>query len=34
MPGWRYLELDTPHVPYITHPTEVSATLAEIAEVR
>jgi pimeloyl-ACP methyl ester carboxylesterase len=30
-PGWRYLEIGTPHVPYITHPDRVTAMLAEIA---
>jgi pimeloyl-ACP methyl ester carboxylesterase len=29
-PGWRYIELDTPHVPYVTHPSMVTDALAEI----
>ena len=33
-PGWRYLEIDTPHVPYVTHPAVVTDTLAEIAASR
>ena len=30
-PGWRYLELDTPHVPYVTHPHVVTEALVEIS---
>jgi hypothetical protein len=30
-PGWRYVQIDTPHVPYITHPNEVTAALVEIS---
>jgi pimeloyl-ACP methyl ester carboxylesterase len=33
-PGWRYLEIDTPHVPYVTHPHVVTEALAEIAASR
>lgn len=33
-PGWRYLEIDTPHVPYVTHPQLVTDALAEIAASR
>jgi pimeloyl-ACP methyl ester carboxylesterase len=31
-PGWEYLELDLPHIPYVTHADEVTATLAGIAD--
>ena len=30
-PGWRCLEIDTPHVPYITHPDVVTEALVGIA---
>jgi pimeloyl-ACP methyl ester carboxylesterase len=30
-PGWRYRELDAPHLPYITHPADVADTLLDIA---
>ena len=30
MPGWRYRELATSHLPYITHPREVADLLFEI----
>jgi pimeloyl-ACP methyl ester carboxylesterase len=33
-PGWRYLEIDTPHVPYVTHPHVVTEMLAEISAPR
>jgi pimeloyl-ACP methyl ester carboxylesterase len=33
-PGWRYLEIDTAHVPYVTHPHVVTDALAEIAASR
>ena len=29
-PGWRYRELATPHLPFITHPREVTDLLLEI----
>jgi pimeloyl-ACP methyl ester carboxylesterase len=29
--GWRYRELDTPHLPYITNPAEVAEALFDIA---
>jgi hypothetical protein len=29
-PGWRYRELATSHLPYITHPREVTDLLVEI----
>jgi pimeloyl-ACP methyl ester carboxylesterase len=29
-PGWRYIEIDTPHVPYVTHPTVLTEALGEI----
>ena len=29
--GWRYVELPTPHLPYITHPAELAAVLLELA---
>ena len=32
--GWTSRELDTPHVPYVTHPHEVTTLLLEIAETR
>jgi hypothetical protein len=31
MPGWRCIEIDTPHVPYITHPNVVTDTLVQIS---
>jgi pimeloyl-ACP methyl ester carboxylesterase len=30
-PGWRYVEIDTPHVPYFTHPHVVTQALVEIS---
>jgi pimeloyl-ACP methyl ester carboxylesterase len=30
-PGWQCLELDTPHVPYLTHPDLVTEALVEIS---
>jgi hypothetical protein len=30
-PGWSYRELSTSHVPYITHPDQVTAVLLEPA---
>jgi pimeloyl-ACP methyl ester carboxylesterase len=33
-PGWRYVEIDTPHVPYVTHPHVVTQALAEISASR
>src|SRR5262249_4037073 len=30
-PGWRYRELATPHLPYITHPEEVAEVLLDLA---
>jgi pimeloyl-ACP methyl ester carboxylesterase len=33
-PGWRCIEIDTPHVPYITHPNVVTRALAKIAASR
>ena len=30
-PGWRYRELATSHLPYITHPSEVADVLHEVA---
>jgi pimeloyl-ACP methyl ester carboxylesterase len=30
-PGWRYRELATPHLPYITHPAEVAEVLFDLA---
>jgi hypothetical protein len=30
-PGWRYIEIDTPHVPYVTHPNIVTEALTEIS---
>ena len=32
MPGWRCIEIDTPHVPYITHPNVVTDALVEISQ--
>jgi len=29
-PGWRCVEIDAPHVSYITHPDEVTATLLDL----
>jgi pimeloyl-ACP methyl ester carboxylesterase len=29
--GWRYRELPTPHLPYITHPAELAEVLLDIA---
>jgi pimeloyl-ACP methyl ester carboxylesterase len=29
--GWRYLELGTPHLPYITHPAELAKVLLDLA---
>jgi pimeloyl-ACP methyl ester carboxylesterase len=33
-PGWRCAEIDTPHVPYVTHPNVVTEALVEIAASR
>jgi len=33
-PGWRSIEIDTPHVPYVTHPNVVTETLVEISASR
>jgi pimeloyl-ACP methyl ester carboxylesterase len=30
-PGWRSVEIDTPHVPYLTHPNVVTHSLVEIS---
>jgi pimeloyl-ACP methyl ester carboxylesterase len=30
-PGWRYRELATPHLPYITHPAELTEVLLDLA---
>jgi pimeloyl-ACP methyl ester carboxylesterase len=30
-PGWRCVEIDTPHVPYLTHPDVVTEALVEIS---
>ncbi|HET6160004.1 MAG TPA: hypothetical protein VFE34_16790 [Dongiaceae bacterium] len=30
-PGWRYKELATPHLPYITHPADVAEVLFDLA---
>jgi pimeloyl-ACP methyl ester carboxylesterase len=30
-PRWKYRELDTPHVPFVTHPDEVTKVLLEVA---
>lgn len=30
-PGWSYRELRTSHVPYITHPDDLTAVLLEVA---
>jgi hypothetical protein len=30
-PGWRYRQLATPHLPYITHPAELTEVLLELA---
>lgn len=30
-PAWTYRELDTPHVPFVTHPDEVTTVLLEAA---
>lgn len=30
-PGWRHRELDTTHVPFVTHPHEVTAVLLDAA---
>ena len=29
--GWRYAELSTPHLPYITHPTQLAGVLLDLA---
>jgi pimeloyl-ACP methyl ester carboxylesterase len=34
IPGWRYLEIDTPHIPYVTHSQVVTDALAQIAASR
>jgi len=31
-PGWEYVELDLPHLPYITHADQVARTLADVAD--
>jgi pimeloyl-ACP methyl ester carboxylesterase len=33
-PEWRYVEIDTPHVPYVTHPHVVTEALVEISASR
>lgn len=33
-PEWRYVEIDTPHVPYLTHPHVVTQALVEISAPR
>jgi pimeloyl-ACP methyl ester carboxylesterase len=33
-PGWRCIEIDTPHVPYVTHPNVVTEALVEISASR
>ncbi|HET6867466.1 MAG TPA: alpha/beta fold hydrolase [Solirubrobacteraceae bacterium] len=33
-PGWQSIEIDTPHVPYVTHPNVVTETLIEVAASR
>jgi hypothetical protein len=30
-PGWEYREIDAPHVPYVTHPADVTSMLEEVA---
>ncbi len=30
-PGWRCIEIDTPHIPYVTHPHVVTDALTEIS---
>jgi len=30
-PGWRYRELDAPHLPYVTHPQALADILLEVA---
>jgi pimeloyl-ACP methyl ester carboxylesterase len=30
-PGWRYRELQTPHLPYITHPAELAEVLLDLS---
>jgi len=30
-PGWRYKELATPHLPYITHPAAVAEVFLDLA---
>jgi len=32
--GWRYVEIETPHVPYVTHPHVVTEILEEVAASR
>lgn len=31
-PGWRCIEIDTTHLPYITHPREVTEALLDLAK--
>jgi len=31
-PRWKYRELDTPHIPFVTHPDEVTKMLLELIE--
>jgi pimeloyl-ACP methyl ester carboxylesterase len=33
-PGWRCIEIDTPHVPYLTHPNVVTEALVSISASR
>jgi pimeloyl-ACP methyl ester carboxylesterase len=33
-PGWTYRELDTPHVPFVTHPDDVTTVLLDTADSR
>jgi hypothetical protein len=30
-PGWRYVELETPHLPYVSHPAELAKVLLDLA---
>jgi pimeloyl-ACP methyl ester carboxylesterase len=31
--GWRYLEIDVPHIAYISHPDEVAAALTDLVAI-
>jgi pimeloyl-ACP methyl ester carboxylesterase len=33
-PGWRCIEIDTPHVPYVTHPNVMTEVLVELSASR